>query len=254
MHRPKICELVRLNWYEEKQQRKIERLQELADKNKALASSTFDQAHKMAEVIPFGQPILVGHYSERKDRNYRARIDSKMDKACELYDKAKYYEGRVKAAENNNTISSDDPDAIIKLEEKIKEKEKEIEEAKEKKKQLAAIPDDKRDQSFWWAWYLQPSRIANCRTEIRRVKKRIEELGQKEEIPDIDKEINGIRIASDKLENRIRLYFPSKPSEEVRAKLKSRGFRWSYYNNAWQRQISNQAIYLAEQIVAEIQT
>lgn len=240
-----------MNHYEEKRQAKIERLQELADKNKALASQAFDHAHKMAEVIPFGQPILIGHHSEQRDRNYRARIDSKMDKACELYDKAKYYENRVKVAENNTAISSDDPEAIKKLQEKIKEKENEIQEAKEKKKQLEAIPEAKKDQAYWWTYYLQPSRIANCRTEIRRIKKRIEDLQQKDDIPDIDKTINGIKITTDKLENRIRLYFQGKPSEETRTKLKRNGFRWSYYNEAWQRQISNQAIYLAEQIAVE---
>ncbi len=73
--------------YEERRQEKLERYQELADKNLKKAEDEFDQAHKMAEVIPFGQPILVGHHSEKRDRNYRKRIDNKMRKAIETHDK-----------------------------------------------------------------------------------------------------------------------------------------------------------------------
>ena len=28
---------------------------------------------KALSVIPFGQPILIGHHSEKRDRNYRRR-------------------------------------------------------------------------------------------------------------------------------------------------------------------------------------
>lgn len=68
----------------------------------------------MAEVIPFGQPILVGHHSEGRDRRYRGRIHDKFGKSFALQDKAKHYEQKA-ASVGTGGISSDDPDAIQKL-------------------------------------------------------------------------------------------------------------------------------------------
>ena len=40
-------------------------------------------ARDMASIIPFGQPILVGHHSEKRDRNYRGRIHKKFERSFE---------------------------------------------------------------------------------------------------------------------------------------------------------------------------
>jgi hypothetical protein len=47
-----------------------------ADRLVDRGSATVQQARTMGDAIPFGQPILVGHHSERRDRNYRNRIES----------------------------------------------------------------------------------------------------------------------------------------------------------------------------------
>ena len=110
--------------YQERKQNRIERYQELAEKNRELSSNIHEAAHKMASVIPFGQPILIGHHSEKSDRAYRGKIERKFKKSFEVLGKAKYYEQKAKAAENNNSISSDDPEAVVKLKEKIEKAEK----------------------------------------------------------------------------------------------------------------------------------
>ena len=84
--------------YQQMREAKQARYEELAEKNHKLANEQFEQAIKMGEVIPFGQPILVGHHSERGDRNYRKKIDRKMEKSFETNDKAKM---------DNPEISSD---------------------------------------------------------------------------------------------------------------------------------------------------
>jgi hypothetical protein len=75
----------------------------------------------MAQAIPFGQPILVGHHSERGDRNYRDRIHNTMGRGIE--DTRKAQEMARKAdnieAAAANAIYSDDPDAIERLTEKL---------------------------------------------------------------------------------------------------------------------------------------
>ena len=72
----------------------------------------------MGSVIPFGQPILVGHHSERSDRAYRARITRRYEQSFEAGQKADYYAQKA-ASVGLGGISSDDPDAIEKLREKL---------------------------------------------------------------------------------------------------------------------------------------
>src|SRR5436305_2057798 len=103
------------NDYEERQERRRERLEDRAQKARDEAQARFNTADRMASVIPFGQPILVGHHSERSDRNYRNRIHNHMDKGCEALDRAKDLERRASSV-GHGGISSDDPDAISKLE------------------------------------------------------------------------------------------------------------------------------------------
>src|SRR5687767_1371406 len=102
------------NAYEQKQDARRERFEELAEKARRESESAFDRSRRMASVIPLGQPILVGHHSEGRDRRYRARIAAQMDKSCELSRKADYYQQRAESV-GKGGISSDDPGAIAKL-------------------------------------------------------------------------------------------------------------------------------------------
>ncbi|MFG9957598.1 DUF3560 domain-containing protein, partial [Pseudomonas aeruginosa] len=60
-----------LNWYEQKLADRRERLQERAAKISGESGALYQRAKTMASAIPFGQPILVGHHSEGRDRRYR---------------------------------------------------------------------------------------------------------------------------------------------------------------------------------------
>ena len=71
--------------YNQRRQDRLERLQAAAAKASAQSAATWQQASLMASIIPFGQPILVGHYSEKRDRNFRAKIEAKHRKGYELY-------------------------------------------------------------------------------------------------------------------------------------------------------------------------
>lgn len=107
-----------MNWYEQKQQR---RRQLYADRSASLrqeAARLLSEARKMGSVIPFGQPIIVGHHSERSDRAYRARITRRYEQSFEAEQKADYYAQKA-ASVGLGGISSDDPDAIEKLREKL---------------------------------------------------------------------------------------------------------------------------------------
>ena len=54
-----------MNAYEQKQANRLARYERAAQLTEAAASAASNQASRMASVIPFGQPILIGHHSER---------------------------------------------------------------------------------------------------------------------------------------------------------------------------------------------
>lgn len=109
----------RITAYEAKVTARIDRLNGIADKRAAESAATWDRAHEMAQVIPFGQPILIGHHSEKRDRAYRERIWQKMSSGAKLYGESQEYRRRADSAANSQAISSDDPTAVIQLKEKL---------------------------------------------------------------------------------------------------------------------------------------
>lgn len=79
---------------------KLERFEKYGDNAAKRAQQASDESSRMASFIPLGQPILVGHHSEKSDRAYRARIWAKMDKSVEESKKAKYWNRRAESALN----------------------------------------------------------------------------------------------------------------------------------------------------------
>ena len=107
----------RLNRYEERQQNRLDRYEALADKATVKSTVLATRSNQMAECIPFGQPILVGHHSEKRDRNFRSKIHSIMGKSVQEMKKAEYYQNKADSV-GKGGISSDDPNAIEKLKSK----------------------------------------------------------------------------------------------------------------------------------------
>lgn len=62
------------------------------------AEAARQRVHQIADSIPFGQPILVGHHSERHARADVKRIDNGMHKAVEEWKKEAYWQDRAKSA------------------------------------------------------------------------------------------------------------------------------------------------------------
>ena len=65
-------------------------------------------------------------------------------------------------------------------------------------------------------------------------------------------QVGEITVLQNTEENRLQLLFPGKPDESVRTKLKSRGFKWSPRNQAWQRQLTPNALYMLPGMLKEI--
>jgi len=260
--------------YEERRQEKIERYKERARKAKEESERLYEEAHKMSSVIPFGQPILVGHHSEKRDRNFRDRIYRKQGKSIEETKKADYWESRAKATEKNRSISSDDPEATQKLKIKIEQAEK-LQEAMKEANQIIRkkITDEEKvnllvDRFGWMdelkAWkLLKPDfcnrigfagyQLSNNNANIRRMKQRLTELESQLGQETTEKEHDGFKVVENVEENRIQIIFPDKPNEEIRKILKFQGFRWSPQNMAWQRHLNNAGRFAAEYVVSKLE-
>jgi hypothetical protein len=252
-----------LNTYEEKKAARIARYRELAANARGESQRRYTTARKMADCIPFGQPILIGHHSEQRDRNFRKRIHQNYDKAFKASEKADYYERRAEYAESNRAISSDDPEVIRKIKEKIdslvqsqetmKLANKAVKKNDSEALKLLGFTDQQIEN------LMTPNRLGlvgfpsysltNNLSNINRLKKRLQYLERKQAVPTQEKEFNGVRIVENVEENRVQIIFPGKPAQQVRDYLKSHGFRWSPSNGCWQRQRSYDATYYAEKAV-----
>ncbi|MEM1124611.1 MAG: DUF3560 domain-containing protein, partial [Bacteroidota bacterium] len=106
------------NWYEEKiADKKDYYAGKAVDKAKE-SEAIFNRQRKLGDVIPFGQPILVGHHSEKKDRRFRDSLNRMYEKSVEEGRKANYYANKA-ATIGTGGINSDDPAAVRKLKEKL---------------------------------------------------------------------------------------------------------------------------------------
>lgn len=94
---------------------------EWAASRTAKAEAAHQRVHEIADLIPLGQPILVGHHSERRHRRDIARIESGMEAAVENSCAAQAHEQAADGidAQLATSIFSDDDDAVERLEEKI---------------------------------------------------------------------------------------------------------------------------------------
>jgi protein-L-isoaspartate O-methyltransferase len=83
----------------------VERAEERADRFGDYSDSRTKDAERarsavssIADGIPFGQPILVGHHSERRARKDAERIENGMRKALKMWDTAAYWQSRAAGA------------------------------------------------------------------------------------------------------------------------------------------------------------
>jgi hypothetical protein len=298
--------------YADKVQARIDRLKAYADKVQADAESDLKQANDRAAFIPMGQPILIGHYSEGRDRRYRERIHTLTARGVDKLNKAKAIEQRAASAEQNRTISADDPLAIAKLEKQLEQLKRLQADMKRINKVIHALhrkpklPDldyrgtvdeinarlrerrefenihnadlptlvptlmEKANISQKLAGNLLTPDFAgrigfpdcaltNNNANIRRIEKRVKDLTAARSIrvtmaesePVEVQHDSGLRLTEDQADNRLRLFFPGKPSQEVITLLKSRGFHWSPTIGSWQRQLTESARYSAKTIIRE---
>jgi hypothetical protein len=229
-----------MNKYEAKVQAKRDRLLDRATRTKSEANATYTKARTMADAIPFGQPILVGHHSEGRDRNYRKRIDKTYGKAFALSDQADDLARRAEAV-GTGGISSDDPEAVAKLREQLAEAEANQDRMK---KANACIRRDDRaglekmgfspeqietlfKPDFAKRVGFASYQLTNNNANIRRIRARIAQLEKMAQRVDREERGNGYTYREDIEDNRAVFLFDTKPTKEVRELMRRNSFLFS---------------------------
>ena len=199
-------------------------------------------------------PVAKKHkQNAARDRNYGeyAEISKLLDKIRSV---------------GTGGISSDDPQAVEKLEAKLATLEKHQEMMKAanaairmkdpakgdaKLAELGYTPEDiakLRAPDFCGRIGYPAYALQNNNANIRRIRGRIAELKKRTESTPEGWEFDGGRVVVNTAENRLQIIFDGKPNADVRTELKGEGFRWAPSQGAWQRQLTDNAMRAARRL------
>ena len=242
--------------YAERREARIDRLQKSAERHEAAASAAYRRARSVVDGIPFGQPNINGCLNGAINRHATA-----MRTSIQESDKADAMHARAKAANNNHAISSDDPEALTRLRDKLDELEKNQDRMKAANAAIRLKDTAKGDAKLSELGFSQidiaklrqpdfigrvgyPSfALTNNGANIRSVKERIAQLEARAAEPAPEGwTFDGGEVICNVGENRLQIRFDAIPDEQTRSMLKSNGFRWSRHNGVWQRQLTPNAI------------
>ena len=81
----------------ERQEARAERYREYAENAAKRATAAFNASNVAVANIPLGQPILVGHHSEKAHRRALERSNSAMMRSVHESEKAAYYARKAEA-------------------------------------------------------------------------------------------------------------------------------------------------------------
>ena len=238
----------------ERMENRLERRLDWAESRERDSTARYNAAKNIGDGIPMGQPILVGHHSERYHRRDIARIDSNM-RACVESGKMAERHTQVAATLEHRletTIFSDDDNAIEALQAKIAGLEAERERIKVLNKAIrretkAGLTDgwlartgateaEQREilnnYKIWGRNYLFPAYVAsNIGGRIQQAKKRIAQVGWRNKQAAQAEAAGGVniqihRLASSPDSDWATITFAEKPPREILDALRNASFQW----------------------------
>lgn len=202
-----------------------------------------------------------GNFPVRKKEKQNAARDRNLEEW-------NYIQGLLDKIRSVGTggISSDDPQAVEKLEAKLATLEKRQEMMKAanaairmkdpakgdaKLAELGYTPEDiakLRAPDFCGRIGYPAYELQNNNANIRRIRGRIAELKKRTESTPEGWEFDGGRVVVNTAENRLQIIFDGKPNADIRTELKGEGFRWAPSQGAWQRQLTDNAMRAARRL------
>lgn len=181
--------------YEERRAAKVERFQGFADNAQRRANAASRSARAATEGIPLGQPILVGHHSERGHRAALRKQNRRYERARDEQDRADHWNHRAAIVEQDRSIHGEDPAAAERLRAKIAELEAERDRIKaynascRRGARDLSLLDDRQRENIESVALHQPYQmgkgggfpsyaLSNLNGNLRRYKKRRDALSQ----------------------------------------------------------------------------
>lgn len=231
----------------ERLERKQAKREEWAGKADNRSTEAQEKSNKIGERFYMGQPILVDHHSGPKAKRDQKRMWDLMDKCIDEGKLAKHHSSKAQGIETilDNTIFSDDIDAIERLEERIAERE----ESRDKKKAINAawrkakgdlakfielsgltedvaqsIYDTLKDHAYMKKPY-GSYEFSNASSGIRTDKKRVEKLKRDLSARKKAEENGGVNITVNG--NYTFITFAEKPEWELIKEMKAAGMRYN---------------------------
>lgn len=230
----------------ERLERKLEKREEWAGKAKTRSDQRFNSARGITDHIPLGQPILVGHHSEKRHRRDLERSDNHMRKGCEELEKAEHHASKAEglAVQLDSSIFSDDHDAIEQIEARIAEREAERARWKaynvtcrKGNPDLSVLDEKQREDilstarvcpAFMGRKGQVPSYVlTNLGGNIRSDRERIKTIKARAARAQRAEDAGGVLIVKSTRGDYCSVTFSEKPSWEIRRALKDAGFHWS---------------------------
>ena len=265
-----------MNQYEEQQEARRERYLAKANVADGESDRRFNSHNIQTLRGMGGEPIKIGHHSEKRHRRLIEKADNDMRKSIEATKKAEHY--RYKAAGvGSGGISADDPEALVKLREQLEAKERlqatmkaankiirskpKYKSTPEKLKKLVEIDglSETVARSLFFAGRtgFASYQLTNNNANIKRIQGRIRVLeaaramqakGPAEPIVG-----EGFQIEEHPDENRIWVVFDAKPPRETTKMMRSYGWKWSPTRTAWVRHLNANGRYSAKRVAEELQ-
>lgn len=226
----------------ERLERKLEKRAEWSEKAERRAEQRNEASHRAVDGIPFGQPILIGHHSEKRHRAALHRAQTNATKAYEERQLAEHHRSKADGLEMqlDRTVFSDDPDAIEQLQAKVaalraeNDRDKAMNAHYRKHKTMkghGTLSDEraaKLDADILATWDKRPVpqyRFSNRSATIRKAEERIKWITQQQARAQKAESSEGGFIIEG-TGDYIRVTFAEKPERSVLNALREAGYRW----------------------------
>ena len=271
-----------MNEYQQRIEEKREKMLARADRLEAQATHLDKRARQMSNCMN-GQPILVGHHSEKRHRRDIKRRDGWDRKSIECYNEAKELRRRAGGL-GEHGIASEDPEAVLKLRDKIAQLEEDQARRKELNKTWRTAgkprPGETRESNEAWAEWVKTTglgpggqaqlargfehyqnapfpnwQLSNANANLRRYRQRLEALQREaQREPTDDVELEHFTVSENTEEGRLQVFFPARTTREEHKMMRTAGFVFSRRNGCYQRKLNNGARHgatWAHQLISE---
>jgi hypothetical protein len=263
----------RSNLLDEEKEAKMELVEYYQKKYAVKLASAINRENEIRARVPSIMICGPANFPTRKKEKQNAAMDKFWQECGDLFSPtSNYYFKKIENILLNTTIYSGDALAIEKLENKLSDLLETQEEMKKanayyrKNKTMKGYAElteeeaEKLDNAIinGYSWEQMPYaayKLTNNNGKIKQTRDRLELLKKEKEEGNKEHDYSdlGFTVKEDIEIMRLQLFFEGKPDEETRKVLKSNGFKWAPSQQAWQRQLTNNARRALKSIIVQLQ-